>query len=714
MYLKSLTLENFGPFKNKQSLTLKTGVNLIVGKYLDNPRESNNAGKSTLLEAISFLLFGEVRDKAKEIQLIHKGAKQFEVSGVISIDGKDITITRGRDSGNKAWLEVTGFKGTPTSIQKDLNLLFGMTYEDFIQVYQFLQGNFYNFMQQGPSDRKAFLIKCLKLEIWKTYEDKAKALTTKLYKEVTDLEVVITYKTNELPELTTKMSEEIGILGALEANSQKISKSKDSQLLHEKELSNIPDYTKAVQQANEVNNSLKSVEGQLLKCSSGIEVAKTSALHAQSNQDKIAELKTLVVPEASTQVLKLKELALEAKGQQKEVSDSINSKTQLLTTLCKFSGVCPVDQKECDKGSRIPDQKEGIFGEIKELERILGTKQQVIQSIQESIASAERIYYNSQKIEADIKGLSQNAEPLVYMSVIPLYEETLKNLMKDKAEFTAKHLELMATIESSKASQGKALELQKSIQAEQLAQHSLQLTNNQLNSKLGVALDAKAKLAVTQKLIAEKQAELRVTKQRYYRMNYIREIFSKEGIPSILVENSLSYIEDFGNVVLDKISRGKMSFEIDTTKEISTKDSNCSICGAMFGTDKTCSNCKLGVKRNKVKDEINISVTNEGVEVPFSLVSDGAGKSFVSLSLRFAIAKLLNTGTQKVEFLLMDEVLAALDSVNREQAISIIFNEIMNIMNLKQIFIISHCEINESSYNKIIVTKSRDFSTISQ
>ncbi len=57
--LKSLELENFVVYKNRSKIDFADAVNLIEGSHINNPLQSNGAGKSLLLDAISLALFGK-------------------------------------------------------------------------------------------------------------------------------------------------------------------------------------------------------------------------------------------------------------------------------------------------------------------------------------------------------------------------------------------------------------------------------------------------------------------------------------------------------------------------------------------------------------------------------------------------------------------------------------------------------------------------------
>jgi len=128
MIIKTIILKNFQLFKD-QTINLDR-INLIAGLNYDSLEEggiysSNGSGKSTILNAILFGLFGEVTEVNLK-DLIRIGTKEAEVSVVLSHNNKNIIISRKipaalsiREDG-----KLLQFN-TATIAQKYLNDLFG-------------------------------------------------------------------------------------------------------------------------------------------------------------------------------------------------------------------------------------------------------------------------------------------------------------------------------------------------------------------------------------------------------------------------------------------------------------------------------------------------------------------------------------------------------------------------------------------------------------
>ncbi len=170
---------------------------------------ANGAGKSSLLEAITWVLFGEARRKddavinqyatTAEVILDFQYENQFyQVQRSKTRDKSTLLEFRIRDSeGN--WIPLTepSLRATEDRIR---NTLF-LDYDTFINASFFLQGKADQFAQQRPGDRKRILSGILGLDIWETYrEETARRRRSK----ETELDVV----NSLLDEIEAELSEE--------------------------------------------------------------------------------------------------------------------------------------------------------------------------------------------------------------------------------------------------------------------------------------------------------------------------------------------------------------------------------------------------------------------------------------------------------------------------------------------------------------------------
>lgn len=142
---------------------------------------ANGAGKSSLLEAITWALFGEAR--RRDDALINLRANTAEVILDFIYEGVRYQVQRSKTRDKSTILEFrvmvpdggwrvlteASMRGTEDMIRRTLHL----DYETFINASFFLQGKADQFAQQRPGDRKRILSGILGLDIWETYRDEA-------------------------------------------------------------------------------------------------------------------------------------------------------------------------------------------------------------------------------------------------------------------------------------------------------------------------------------------------------------------------------------------------------------------------------------------------------------------------------------------------------------------------------------------------------------
>jgi DNA repair protein SbcC/Rad50 len=141
----------------------------------------NGAGKSSLLDAITWALFGQAR--RRDDALINTHASAAEVVFDFFYEGSLYRIQRSkprdktsileffvRDSdGNWKTLTEHSLRETEMRIQRTLR----MDYDTFTNASFFLQGKADQFAQQRPADRKRILASILGLEVWEVYRERA-------------------------------------------------------------------------------------------------------------------------------------------------------------------------------------------------------------------------------------------------------------------------------------------------------------------------------------------------------------------------------------------------------------------------------------------------------------------------------------------------------------------------------------------------------------
>ncbi|MBD1844594.1 SMC family ATPase [Cyanobacteria bacterium FACHB-63] len=143
---------------------------------------ANGAGKSSLLEAISWALWGESR-AASEDDVIHMGAKEAQVEFIFQMHQQTYRVLRTRQRGQGGSLEFQvmqggGFKSlTAKGIRSTQQLILThlrLDYETFVNSAYLRQGRADEFMLKRPAERKQILADLLKLHQYDELSEQAK------------------------------------------------------------------------------------------------------------------------------------------------------------------------------------------------------------------------------------------------------------------------------------------------------------------------------------------------------------------------------------------------------------------------------------------------------------------------------------------------------------------------------------------------------------
>ncbi|MBL8088700.1 MAG: SMC family ATPase [Anaerolineales bacterium] len=231
---------------------------------------ANGAGKSSLLDAFTWSLFGEARGKGVDVINLNQDVKAAEVALTFQYEGNvyrvQRTLPRNKstvlefqvlDGGNSnqysvisngQWRPLTekSTRETQSRIEQTLQL----DYETFINASFFLQGKADQFTQKKASERKAILSSILGLEIWETYKERTAEKRKAIEDEVNTIDGRIAEIDAELSEEDSRKTR----LSELENSLKQVSSAREAQ---EKILDNIKNTTLVLKQQKELVETLE-------------------------------------------------------------------------------------------------------------------------------------------------------------------------------------------------------------------------------------------------------------------------------------------------------------------------------------------------------------------------------------------------------------------------------------------------------------------------
>lgn len=182
-----LEMKNFIAYRSPEPLRFD-------GIHLACLSGSNGAGKSSLLDAITWSLWGKARAKRDE-ELIHQGQNEMYVQLEFEQAGVRYQVVRARsrtrntgtlalysldEEGNRTDLSEGSMKATQALIEQTIRL----NYETFVHSAFLQQGKADAFTLKAPRERKQILSDILGLNRWEAYETRAKAEVSKIEDEI--------------------------------------------------------------------------------------------------------------------------------------------------------------------------------------------------------------------------------------------------------------------------------------------------------------------------------------------------------------------------------------------------------------------------------------------------------------------------------------------------------------------------------------------------
>jgi DNA repair protein SbcC/Rad50 len=157
---------------------------------------SNGAGKSSLLEAITWAIWGQSRAGVED-DVIHSGAKEVRVDFTFQNNQQIYRVIRTRPRGGTGVLEFqvetpSGFRAlTGKGVRATQDVILEhikLDYETFINSAYLRQGRADEFMLKRPNERKEILAELLKLNQYDELEERAKESSRQFKAKVEELE----------------------------------------------------------------------------------------------------------------------------------------------------------------------------------------------------------------------------------------------------------------------------------------------------------------------------------------------------------------------------------------------------------------------------------------------------------------------------------------------------------------------------------------------
>ncbi|MDO8752623.1 MAG: AAA family ATPase, partial [Anaerolineales bacterium] len=372
---------------------------------------SNGAGKSALLDSITWVLFGEARGKSSDIININQDVKAAEVALTFAYENNIYRVQRSLPRGKNTVLEFQVWDGgrqtvddrqwtvvnsqrstvngqwkvltekTTRDTQARIELTLRLDYETFINASFFLQGKADQFTQKKASERKAVLSTILGLEIWDLYRERTAEKRKEIEEDLNTIDGRIAEINTELAEEDTRKTR----LKELESNLKQLTSARAAQ---EKTLENL-------KQTAAILNEQRKLVATLSK------TLENSRSSLASFEPRLAE-KTLDQAKYADLIQRAKEIEFAHKSWQKARSDVEN----LEKIAAQFRAHDEKRQpllREIEVEKAKLEQELGVLSNqssvIRDQLSVIGNLEQQIKTVQKSLQEVEAKIEERGKLE---------------------------------------------------------------------------------------------------------------------------------------------------------------------------------------------------------------------------------------------------------------------------------------------------------------------------
>jgi DNA repair protein SbcC/Rad50 len=647
----------------------------------------NGAGKSSLLDAMTWALFGQARKR--DDSLVNLQSKAAEVALTFGYENNIYRVQRTLPRGKTTVLEFQIKSGdewkplterTSRDTQARIEQTLRLDYDTFINAAFFLQGKADQFTQQNANKRKEVLSNILGLEIWETYKARTVEKRRGLEEEAIGIDRSIADIDSELEEEEPRKQRfkelEADLKRLSEArktqddaleNLRKVAASLDQQLVAEK--------AKMDEERRGLKEQEKVIGGQHLAISeltAQIESAKKSLTEAE---EKLAKRNELEANRNASreEYAKLKaenELLKTQMDELKERIDRLEAAEGATCPLCgqtlseehRQSTLTQLQDEGKEKGDRFRANKSSFDDLAK---RILDYEMQMVK-----VENAER-----ERLKQS-NAVTQLAERI----------ETTRDSIKNWETVSAKRLKEVETILASKKY---SVDLQKpsvNLDEAERALRDLQEQVNRLNQEVGAARQKVSVLDELRKRKADFSSTREALALQIAHHKTLERAFGKDGVPALLIEQALPEIESKANELLDRLSDGQMSIRFVTQAEYKDK------------------------KRDDLKETLDIQISDAAGMRDYEMYS--GGEAFrVNFAIRLALSEVLaQRKGARLQTLVIDEGFGSQDVQGRQRLI-----EAINLVrsDFAKILVITHLdELKDAFPTRIEVEKTDHGSTV--
>jgi exonuclease SbcC len=414
----------------------------------------NGSGKSSILDAMTWALFGRARKHDESI--INIQSETAQVSLAFEYEGNLYRVIRTNPRGKTSSLEFhiqePGSNGNPdgwkplteSSLREtDLKIaeILRLDYETFTNAAFFLQGEADQFTQKNPAERKRVLSQILNLGIWEDFRKKAFQSRREIEQEITSLD-------GRSAEIRQELAEEDERRQQLSVLEEELNQASDARKTQEEELTEIEKYQQLLVEQAKLSDSLElqlEAKEQKLEDLRNRLLPRTqeqAAAYEVLDQEEEVQKKAGVWKKAKKKLAELDKTAQKFLAEERQRQEPLSAIASEKALLEKELSIL---EQESESISRILASTLSVQeaykenrGEISRLEKdlqIRDEKKAELETAQEELAEAKaenpRLFEEMKELEKRIQDLEQTDGADCPLCSQPLGEAERESLIAD-------------------------------------------------------------------------------------------------------------------------------------------------------------------------------------------------------------------------------------------------------------------------------------------
>lgn len=725
-----LNLYNFLSFRDNSIDLIPISCAAMVGE--------NGSGKSSLLDAITWALFGQAtKGGLRDLDnYVTRGEPECQVELQFRLNGDMYRVVRGRSiKRNKSTLEIFMHNGTDwlpisekniTETQKKIEEILRMDYRTFTASALVLQGQSDSFTaSMTDQERKEALGRILGLDIWDRMQELARERVRNRNGEITvnderkaTLQETVSGKAALEQEKCDTSNQLTAIIGQIEKTQGEVisleTKVRQKPII-EQQLAEVEKGTKKHYETIQAKErSAKLIQEQIHRGGEAIEEARAvladrekivAAVELEAKLSQIITGHEKAAQEYMKHIREAQDLERKMAEWDKRAEKAIAGLEAEIEASMRYAGT--LDKVPCPENLKsacpLLTNAKSAAAKIKKLQPHLdewnSKENPHLKAYQEAARRRDDALYDAEDHQQATHSLRETKRVSALKPQLDIAAARESDMQTRIAELEVEMAKLRTEIEQLKAEKQEAdqrrLKLHNSLsEIEPLAQQLMETQNilsalreeeAEKRTRLGRIEQSLENIAKAEEELKELEEQLKQKREQLTVYETLdRACGKKAGVPALIVENAVPEIERLCNDMLSKMAGGRLAVRLDTQVE-----------GKTTGT---------------MQEVLRITVLDGGTERPYQTYS-GAERFMVDLALRVALSKFLShRAGAEIKLFVLDEGLGSCDATNRQavmdaiQAVSMEFGKVIVITHI--------AELQDALPQRIEVTKGPEGSKV--